>query len=82
MSPAMATLPVIVRVNATSAEDLWGDMARDSSSLFQSTHNIHHVDITKILNHGSGNRNAPFLCLFVYHPVLESAEDAENSTVQ
>lgn len=35
-----------------------------------------------MLNHGTRNINAPFPGLFVCHPVPESAEDAENSTVQ
>ncbi|XP_044724647.1 AMP-binding enzyme domain-containing protein [Hirsutella rhossiliensis] len=82
MGPAMATLPVIVRADALSAEELWSDMARDSSSLFQNAHSLHPVDIKKILNEGSGSSNAPFPGLFVYHPAPESAEDVENNTVQ
>jgi amino acid adenylation domain-containing protein len=72
VGPAIATLPLIVRSNASSAEELWKDMARDSTQLFHTTHNLHPVDVKKMLNRGSGSRNAPFPGLFVYHPASDS----------
>ncbi|KAK3296583.1 uncharacterized protein B0H64DRAFT_455915 [Chaetomium fimeti] len=72
MGPAMATLPVI----------LWSNMTRDSSSLSRTMHNLHPVDIKKILNHGSESSNAPFPGFFVYHPAPESVNDAESNTAQ
>ncbi|KAF5012186.1 hypothetical protein FDECE_1741 [Fusarium decemcellulare] len=80
MGPAMATLPVVVRSDASSAQELWTDMVRDASSLFRSSHNLHPVDIKKMLNQGSGSSNAPFPGLFVYHPAPESVQDEEHST--
>ncbi|CAG7554655.1 unnamed protein product [Fusarium equiseti] len=71
VGPAIATLPLIVRSNASSAEELWKDMARDSAQLFKTTHNLHPVDVKKMLNRGSGSSNAPFPGLFVYHPASE-----------
>ncbi|RSM11836.1 hypothetical protein CDV31_006604 [Fusarium ambrosium] len=71
MGPAMATIPVVVRGNASSAEELWSEMARDSSKLFRSAHSLHPVDIKKMLNESSGSSNAPFPGLFVYHPATE-----------
>lgn len=71
MGPAMATIPVVVRGNASSAEDLWNEMTSDSSKLFQSAHALHPVDIKKMLNESSGSSNAPFPGLFVYHPATE-----------
>ncbi|KAF5544263.1 ferrichrome siderophore peptide synthetase [Fusarium phyllophilum] len=68
VGPAIATLPLIVRSNAASSEDLWKEMATESAQMFQSTHNLHPVDVKKILNRGSGSSNAPFPGLFVYHP--------------
>ncbi|RSM04860.1 hypothetical protein CEP52_006560 [Fusarium oligoseptatum] len=47
IGPAMATIPVVVRGNASSAEELWSEMASDSSKLFQSAHSLHPVDIKK-----------------------------------
>ena len=79
MGPAIATLPVVVRADAPSAEELWREMARDSSNLFRSTHNLHPVDIKKLLNQGSGNTKASFPGLFVYHPAPESAQGMENN---
>ncbi|RSL73498.1 hypothetical protein BHE90_001203 [Fusarium euwallaceae] len=71
MGPAMATIPVVVRGNASSAEELWSEMARDTSKLFRSAHSLHPVDIKKMLNESSGSSNAPFPGLFVYHPATE-----------
>ncbi|KAK7409428.1 hypothetical protein QQX98_008389 [Neonectria punicea] len=82
MGPAMATLPVVVRADSASAEELWRDMAHDSSSFFRSTHSLHPVDIKKMLNQGSGSSNAPFPGLFVYHPASETGQDADTTTVQ
>jgi amino acid adenylation domain-containing protein len=75
VGPAIATLPLIIRSNASSAQELWKDMASDSAQLFQSTHNLHPVDIKKMLNRGSGSSNAPFPGLFVYHPAREDGQD-------
>ncbi|WZH47069.1 Putative non-ribosomal peptide synthetase [Fusarium acuminatum] len=75
VGPAIATLPLIIRSNASSAQALWKDMAHDSSQLFQSTHNLHPVDVKKMLNRGSGSSNAPFPGLFVYHPAPEDGQD-------
>ncbi|EAQ90316.1 hypothetical protein CHGG_02251 [Chaetomium globosum CBS 148.51] len=83
MGPAMATLPVLVRADAHSAQELWSNMARDSSSLSRTMHNLHPVDIKRILNRGSENSNAPFPGFFVYHPAPGSDGDPEdNSTPQ
>ncbi|KAJ4324684.1 hypothetical protein N0V84_003809 [Fusarium piperis] len=71
MGPAMATIPVVVRANFLSAEELWSEMARDSSNLFQSAHSLHPVDIKKMLNDSSESSNTPFPGLFVYHPATE-----------
>ncbi|KAI6749351.1 hypothetical protein HG530_015190 [Fusarium avenaceum] len=79
VGPAIATLPLIIRSNASSAQELWKDMAHDSAQLFQSTHNLHPVDIKKMLNRGSGSSNAPFPGLFVYHP---APEDGQEGTTQ
>ncbi|KAF5586125.1 ferrichrome siderophore peptide synthetase [Fusarium pseudoanthophilum] len=68
VGPAIATLPLIIRSNAASSEELWKEMASESAQMFQSTHNLHPVDIKKMLNRGSGSSNAPFPGLFVYHP--------------
>ncbi|KAL2673620.1 hypothetical protein Neosp_012063 [[Neocosmospora] mangrovei] len=75
MGPAMATIPVVVRGNASSAEGLWSEMARDSSKLFRSARALHPVDIKKMLNESSGSSNAPFPGLFVYHPATEDSAD-------
>ncbi|KAI8652853.1 hypothetical protein NCS57_01350900 [Fusarium keratoplasticum] len=71
MGPAMATIPVVVRGNASSPEELWSEMTGDSSKLFRSAHSLHPVDIKKMLNESSGSSNAPFPGLFVYHPATE-----------
>ncbi|EWG54241.1 hypothetical protein FVEG_12503 [Fusarium verticillioides 7600] len=71
VGPAIATLPLIVRSNAASSEKLWKEMASESAQMFQSTHNLHPVDIKKMLNRGSGSSNAPFPGLFVYHPASD-----------
>ncbi|KAK7425996.1 hypothetical protein QQZ08_007578 [Neonectria magnoliae] len=82
MGPAMATLPVVVRADSASAEELWRDMSHDSSSFFRSTHSLHPVDIKKLLNQGSGSSNAPFPVLFVYHPAPETSQDADDTVQQ
>lgn len=76
VGPAIATLPLIVRSNASSSEDLWKDMARDSARLFHTTHNLHPVDVKRMLNRGNGSSNAPFPGLFVYHPASDENEDS------
>ncbi|TPX09116.1 uncharacterized protein E0L32_001621 [Thyridium curvatum] len=68
VGPAMATLPVVIRAHATSAQELWAEMSRDALSLGQSAHSLHPVDIKKMINEGSGDSNTPFPALFVYHP--------------
>lgn len=78
VGPAIATLPLIVRSNAASSEELWKEMASDSAHMFQSTHNLHPVDVKKMLNRGSGSSNAPFPGLFVYHPASDDNQ-AEGS---
>ncbi|KAH7183237.1 uncharacterized protein B0J16DRAFT_416346 [Fusarium flagelliforme] len=79
VGPAIATLPLIVRSNASSAEEMWKDMARDSAQLFKTTHNLHPVDVKKMLNRGSGSSNAPFPGLFVYHPASEDEASPSQS---
>ncbi|KHN96183.1 AMP-dependent synthetase/ligase [Metarhizium album ARSEF 1941] len=75
--PAMATLPVIVRAHASSALELWAAMERDaSSSLSQSAHRLHPVDMKKMINEGSGQRHAPFPALFVFHPAAALDDEA------
>ncbi|KAF5972652.1 ferrichrome siderophore peptide synthetase [Fusarium coicis] len=71
VGPAIATLPLIVRSNAASSEKLWKEMASESAHMFQSTHNLHPVDIKKMLNRGSVSSNAPLPGLFVYHPASD-----------
>ncbi|CVL08725.1 probable non-ribosomal peptide synthetase [Fusarium mangiferae] len=71
VGPAIATLPLIVRSNAASSEELWKEMAFESAQMFQSTHNLHPVDVKRMLNRGSGSSNAPFPGLFVYHPASD-----------
>ncbi|OBS22589.1 hypothetical protein FPOA_08925 [Fusarium poae] len=79
VGPAIATLPLIVRSNAPSAQELWKDMARDSAQLFKTTHNLHPVDVKKMLNRGSGSSNAPFPGLFVYHPASDDNDNDNGS---
>ncbi|KAJ0124870.1 Nonribosomal peptide synthetase 2 [Diaporthe amygdali] len=76
VGPAIATLPLLVRANAHSAEELWAEMARDSSNLFRVTHNLHPVDIKRLLNEGSGSGDAPFAGVFVYHPASSDDDGA------
>lgn len=75
VGPAIATLPLAVRADAHSAEELWAEMARDSSNLFRVTHHLHPVDIKRLLNEGTGSGGAPFAGVFVYHPA-SSDEDS------
>lgn len=77
VGPAIATLPLAVRANAQSAEELWAEMARDSSNLFRVTHNLHPVDIKRLLNEGTGSGDAPFAGVFVYHPASSDDEDGD-----
>lgn len=77
VGPAIATLPLAVRANAQSAEELWAEMARDSSNLFRVTHNLHPVDIKRLLNEGTGSGDAPFAGVFVYHPGSSDEEDGD-----
>lgn len=79
MGPAIATVPVIVRADASSAQELWTDMTRDSNNLFQSTQNLHPVDLKRILNQDSGSTSTHFPGLFVYHPAPEIAEGEGNN---
>lgn len=79
MGPAMVTLPVAVRANASSAQQLWAEMGRDSLSLGRTAHNLHPVDIKKLVNMGSNQAQAPFPALFVYHPT--PVFDAEHVDV-
>ncbi|KAF4951973.1 hypothetical protein FGADI_7089 [Fusarium gaditjirri] len=71
VGPAIATLPLIVRSNTASSEELWKEMATESAQMFQSTHNLHPVDVKRMLNRGGGSSNAPFPGLFVYHPASD-----------
>jgi amino acid adenylation domain-containing protein len=82
MGPAMATLPVLVRADALSAEELWGKIARDSSNLSQTMRNLHPVDIKRTLNQGSESSNAPFPGFFVYHPASGGVDDQDNTAQQ
>lgn len=79
VGPAIATLPLAVRADANSAEELWAEMARDSSNLFRVTHHLHPVDIKRLLNEGTGSGDAPFAGVFVYHPA--SSDDEESGAV-
>lgn len=76
VGPAIATLPLAVRANANSAEELWAEMARDSSNLFRVTHHLHPVDIKRLLNEGAGSGDAPFAGVFVYHPASSDDDGA------
>lgn len=75
VGPAIATLPLAVRTDANSAEELWAEMARDSSNLFRVTHHLHPVDIKRLLNEGTGSGDAPFAGVFVYHPAPSTDDD-------
>lgn len=75
VGPAIATLPVIVNTTGSSARDLWKDMTEESSRLTQVAHNLHPVDIKRMLNHGTENSQASFPALFVYHPAPEDPMD-------
>lgn len=75
VGPAIATLPVVVRAHASSAEELWVEMSLDATSLGQIAHKLHPVDIKKMVNEGSGHSHAPFPALFVYHPATASDDD-------
>ncbi|KAH0431461.1 hypothetical protein CcaCcLH18_07077 [Colletotrichum camelliae] len=74
VGPAMATLPVIIRAHVSTATELWAEMNRDASSLGAIAHSLHPVDVKKMINEGSGESNAPFPALFVYHPIPEAGE--------
>ena len=71
MGPAMATLPIAVRAHASSARQLWAEMAHESLHLGRVAHSLHPVDIKKLLNMGSDQGQAPFSALFVYHPAAD-----------
>ncbi|KAF5540662.1 ferrichrome siderophore peptide synthetase [Fusarium napiforme] len=81
VGPAIATLPLIVRSNAASSEELWKEMASESAQMFQSTHNLHPVDVKKILNRGTGSSNAPFPGLFVYHPAPDDNQSGADQSM-
>ncbi|KAK2757742.1 Hydroxamate-type ferrichrome siderophore peptide synthetase [Colletotrichum kahawae] len=74
VGPAMATLPVVIRAHVSTAAELWTEMNRDASSLSAIAHCLHPVDLKKMINEGSGESNARFPALFVYHPILEAGE--------
>lgn len=82
VGPAIATLPLAVRANAHSAEELWAEMARDSSNLFRVTHHLHPVDIKRLLNEGTGSGDAPFAGVFVYHPASSGDEDGAGAVTE
>ncbi|KAH8778651.1 hypothetical protein F5883DRAFT_693490 [Diaporthe sp. PMI_573] len=82
VGPAIATLPLAVRTDANSAEELWAEMARDSSNLFRVTHHLHPVDIKRLLNEGTGSGDAPFAGVFVYHPASSVDDNAGAVTEQ
>lgn len=75
--PAIATLPLAVRADASSAEELWAEMASDSSNLFRVTHNLHPVDSKRLLNEGVGSSSAPFAGVFVFHPASAGDDEVE-----
>jgi amino acid adenylation domain-containing protein len=75
VGPAMATLPVAIRAHASSAQQLWTEMGRDSLALSRTAHNLHPVDIKKLANMGSGQAHAPFPAVFVYHPTPTDEAD-------
>ncbi|KAL1849840.1 NRPS protein [Diaporthe australafricana] len=77
VGPAIATLPLAVRADAPSAEELWAEMARDSSNLFRVTHNLHPVDSKRLLNEGVGSSSAPFAGVFVFHPASSGDVEVE-----
>lgn len=82
VGPAIATLPLAVRANAHSAEELWAEMARDSSNLFRVTHHLHPVDIKRLLNEGAGSGDAPFAGVFVYHPASSGDDDGAGAVAE
>ncbi|KAK7729785.1 NRPS [Cytospora paraplurivora] len=82
VGPAIATLPLAVRADAHSAEELWAEMARDSSTLFRVTHHLHPVDIKRLLNEGTGSADAPFAGVFVYHPASSDDDDRAGVAAQ
>ncbi|ROW02126.1 hypothetical protein VSDG_02384 [Cytospora chrysosperma] len=82
VGPAIATLPLAVRADAQSAEELWAEMARDSSNLFRITHHLHPVDIKRLLNEGAGSGDAPFAGVFVYHPASSGDDDGAGAVAE
>ncbi|KUI54199.1 Nonribosomal peptide synthetase 2 [Cytospora mali] len=82
VGPAIATLPLAVRADAHSAEELWVEMARDSSNLFRVTHHLHPVDIKRLLNEGTGSGDAPFAAVFVYHPASSGDDDGAGAVAE
>lgn len=82
VGPAIATLPLAVRADAHSAEELWAEMARDSSNLFRVTHHLHPVDIKRLLNEGTGSGDAPFAGVFVYHPASSGDDDGADAVAE
>ena len=80
VGPAIVTLPVIVNTTICSAQDLWKDMAEESSRLTRAAHNLHPVDIKRMLNHGTENTQASFPALFVYHPAPEEPTESSESS--
>lgn len=82
VGPAIATLPLAVHANAQSAEELWAEMARDSSNLFRVTHHLHPVDIKRLLNEGTGSGDAPFAGVFVYHPASSGDDDGAGAVAE
>lgn len=82
VGPAIATLPLAVRTDAHSAEELWAEMARDSSNLFRVTHHLHPVDIKRLLNEGTGSGDAPFAGVFVYHPASDGDDDGAGAVAE
>lgn len=78
VGPAMATIPVVVRAEAASAEELWTEMARDAAQLFAITQYLHPVDAKRLLNEETVNADAPFSAVFVFHPASCDADGSDQ----
>ncbi|KAF5637719.1 ferrichrome siderophore peptide synthetase [Fusarium sp. NRRL 52700] len=74
-------LDAVILGHTISQRELWKEMAMESAQMFQSTHNLHPVDVKKMLNRGSGSSNTPFPGLFVYHPASDGNQAGASQSM-
>lgn len=79
MGPAIATVPVIVRANSTSARELWDGMSKDMAKLSHVLRHIHPVDLKNALKDVNEGSSLPLPGLFVYHPAVVNDADQPQS---